>query len=93
MNLEKIRKEYEEKLLELSYRHDNEITLAMDDIWNFIQEKLEEVEIKVIDGLYESLEPKVYRIEGKDKSAMVWEDFVRAFLQYKTQTLQEKGGK
>ena len=41
-NRDKLKEECEENLIELSYTHENEITLAMDDIWFFIDSKLKE---------------------------------------------------
>jgi len=43
-----MREEFDGKLLELSYKNDNEITLAMDDIWEWhisqLQSVFEEIE-------------------------------------------------
>jgi len=43
-----MREEFDGKLLELSYKHDNEITLAIDDIYNWhisqLQSVFEEIE-------------------------------------------------
>jgi len=36
-----LKKKFEEKCLELSYKYDNEITLAIDDLWSFIHSALE----------------------------------------------------
>ena len=37
----KLKKKFEEKCLELSYKYDNEITLAIDDLWSFIHSAVE----------------------------------------------------
>ena len=39
-NLQKIKEEFEKKSLELSYKHDNEITLTIDDLWEWIEHSI-----------------------------------------------------
>jgi len=52
--IEEIRKRFEEKALELSYKHDNEITLAIDDLWKYVENLLHQREreavIEFVDG-------------------------------------------
>ena len=40
--LASLKEEWEEKCLDLSYKHDNEITLAIDDMWKWITKALKE---------------------------------------------------
>lgn len=68
-------KKFEEFMLGLSYKHDNEITLCIDDVWEYIQQQREE--------MVKALREKVYNVtrERFDMAIFDSEDFERGFRQ------------
>ena len=82
MNNTQLKKKFEEKCLELSYKYDNEITLAIDDLWSFIHSVVEkqrkeiEKEIRGMKQLPYYAQPAQNR-NGMDYCAtceQAWED-------------------